>query len=598
MTTNPEQDRPVDQQPSAPTQDPGTPLADNAKGSVEAAQTQGTAPAGNEQAAHSTPVQAPSQAFPPAPPVVPSPPAAPAQPAEAGLPPAPPAAPPAHEQSAQPSVLQGQQGGVPETVAAHTPAFAAAAHGGEHLPHSEQHTTPLHELGANSLSPEGAADNGFHAQAAANHTATGHGGGMNGAVGGATGSDSNAHPKSRTGALLAGLAIGALLGGAVGGGVAAVVASNVSQPSTAQGSGSNGTITLNNAENATAISGVAAVALPSVVTLDVRAGNASGSGSGVVYSSDGYIVTNAHVVTLDGAAASGQTIRVKLSDGRILDGAVVGIDPYADLAVVKVDATDLPAIQVANSDKIDVGDLTVAIGAPLNLANTVTSGVVSALNRGISVQSSLIPQQGGQSQDDGSSQDPWDFRYGLPDGSQQQQGNAGTATLPVIQTDASINPGNSGGALLNGKGELIGINVAIASTAGSSGTAGSDGLGFAIPANLVTRVVDAIIAGEQPTHGLMGASVADSSQDTDEDANRAGGLLVDIVQGGAADKAGLKVGDVITAVDGVPAVDGTSVSALVRMHEGGSTVTIDYTRGGKPGQTEVTLGELSWSPQG
>ncbi|WP_449281586.1 trypsin-like peptidase domain-containing protein [Leucobacter sp.] len=415
-----------------------------------------------------------------------------------------------------------------------------------------------------------------------------------------------AQPKSRTGALLAGLAIGALLGGVVGGGVAAVVASNVTPQTVAQGG--SGAITLNNPENATAISGVAAVATPSVVTLEVSSGSTGGSGSGVIYREDGYIITNAHVVTLDGAATSGAQIRVKLSDGRILDGDLVGVDPYADLAVVKVDADGLSAIQVADSDQLDVGDLTVAIGAPLNLANTVTSGVVSALNRGISVGSPLIPQDPTPQEDDGQDngqgdgQDdgygfPWDFRFGLPneEGQEQSQQTAGgTVTLPVIQTDASINPGNSGGALLNGSGELIGINVAIASATSANGTAGSDGLGFAIPANLATRVADEIIAGEQPSHGLLGATVADSTQDTDEDANHAGGLLVDVTRGGAADEAGLRSGDVITAVDGVPAVDGTSVSALIRMHAGGSTITIDYTRGGEAGQTEATLGTLEW----
>lgn len=418
-------------------------------------------------------------------------------------------------------------------------------------------------------------------------------------------------PKSRTGALVAGLAIGALLGGVVGGGVAAVVSANSSSHATAQGAG--GSVTIKNPENATAISAVAAVATPSVVTLEVAGANASGSGSGVIYRKDGYIVTNAHVVTLDGAAQDA-TIRVKLSDGRILDGDVVGIDPYADIAVVKIDADDLPAVEVADSDQLDVGDLTVAIGAPLNLASTVTSGVVSALNRGISVGSPLIPQdpsqdQGDQDDEGGGDQGdqgdngfgfPWDFRFGLPDQQQQQQpeqqqSSGGTVTLPVIQTDASINPGNSGGALLNGEGQLIGINVAIASAVtGQDGTAGSNGLGFAIPASLVSRVADSIIDGEQPSHGLLGASVADSSQDTDDDANHAGGLIIDVAKGGAADQAGLKVGDVITAVDGVPAVDGTSVSALIRVHEGGSKISIDYTRGGKAGQTEATLGKLEW----
>lgn len=495
-------------------------------------------------------------------------------------------APAQHLPAAQVPVQSHQQHGEPQ--------YAAT----QHLP-SASETQPTVQLGA----PAGSA-----APGGANHGGAGNGA----AFGAASATDAapqatdSAKPKNRTGALLAGLAIGALLGGVVGGGVAAVVASNSSPQSVAQGASS---ITLNNAENATAISGVAAVATPSVVTLEVSSSSASGSGSGVIYSEDGYIITNAHVVTLDGAALENATVRVKLSDGRILDGAVVGVDPYADLAVVKVEADNLPAVQVADSNKLDVGDLTVAIGAPLNLANTVTSGVVSALNRGISVGSPLIPQDPTQDPNDGgeggnSEGDqgfPWDFRFGLPDNNgqqqepqQQQSSGGGTVTLPVIQTDASINPGNSGGALLNGKGELIGINVAIASAASSGGTAGSDGLGFAIPANLATRVADAIIAGEQPSHGLLGASVADSSQDTDEDANHAGGLLVEIVKGGAADKAGLKAGDVITAVDGVAAVDGTSVSALIRMHEGGSTISIDYTRGGKPGEVEAKLGNLEW----
>lgn len=417
----------------------------------------------------------------------------------------------------------------------------------------------------------------------------------------------SAQPKNRTGALLAGLAIGALLGGIVGGGVAAVVASNTStSPVVAEG---GGTLTLNNPDSATTISGVAAVATPSVVTLEVAGASSSGSGSGVIYREDGYIITNAHVVTLDGAAGTDATIRVKLSDGRILDGELVGVDPYADLAVVKVEADSLPAITIADSSKLNVGDVTVAIGAPLNLSSTVTSGVVSAMNRGISVGSPLIPQDPSAEQeqeqepDDGSGEGtlPWDFRFGTPeqgeDGQQpqqQQQSASGTVTLPVIQTDASINPGNSGGALLDENGALIGINVAIASTASSGDTAGSVGLGFAIPSNLAQRVADALIAGDQPSHGLLGASVVDSSQDTDDDRNVAGGLIVDVSADGAAQKAGLKAGDVITAVNGIPAVDGTSVSALVRMNEGGSTVTIDYSRGGKTGQVEAELGNLEW----
>lgn len=410
--------------------------------------------------------------------------------------------------------------------------------------------------------------------------------------------------KNRAGVLLVGLAIGALLGGVVGGGVAAVVSANMTQAANSEG---GGTLTLKNPDSATTVSGVAAVATPSVVTLDVTGVSASGSGSGVIYREDGYIITNAHVVTLDGAAGNSAAIRVKLSDGRIFSGKVVGVDPYADLAVVKVEADSLPAIKVADSADLNVGDTTVAIGAPLNLANTVTSGVVSAVNRGISVGSPLIPQDpsdqkqndgGDQGNQDGNGTFPWDFRFGNPDNGQsdeaQQKQAAGTVTLPVIQTDASINPGNSGGALLDADGKLIGINVAIASTSSSSDTAGSVGLGFAIPSNLAVRVADALIDGKQPSHGLLGASVDDSSRDTDADQNFAGGLIVKVVSQGAAEKAGLKVGDVITKVDGIRAIDGTSVSALVRMHGGGSKVTIDYMRNGKAAKTEATLGTLEW----
>lgn len=407
--------------------------------------------------------------------------------------------------------------------------------------------------------------------------------------------------KSRSGAgmFVAGIAIGAIVGGVVGGGSAAIVASN-QQPITVAQAEQGGQLTLNNVDSATTVSGVAAVATPSVVTLEVTGRSAAGSGSGVIYSADGYIVTNAHVVTLDGEAGSNPEIRVWLSDGRILDGSVVGVDPFADLAVVKVEATGLTPIALGDLNAVNVGDLSVAIGAPLNLSNTVTSGVVSALNRGISVGSPILPDEQDSQLDepDDSGDFPW-FRFGDPNEQQQtqpqqQQATATRVTLPVVQTDASINPGNSGGALLNANAELIGINVAIASNGRDSSTAGSDGLGFAIPVNMVTRVADALIAGQRPSHGLLGIGVNDSTADTDADRNVAGGLVSEVNRGGPADLAGLKVGDVITAVDGIAADSGTTVSALIRMHEGGEEVTISYSRGGVKGTTQVTLGSLEW----
>lgn len=424
-------------------------------------------------------------------------------------------------------------------------------------------------------------------------------GGTNGTTQTAQAAPAEPQKKSRAGVFFAGIAIGAVVAGIVGGGAGALVAANNSSSSFVQ-TPTTGRVTFNNTDTSTNVSAVALAATPSVVTLSVSGESAGGSGSGVIYNEDGYIITNAHVVTLDGKAGSNPDIRVTLSDGRVLDGAIVGVDPFADLAVVKVDADNLVPVEVADSSEINVGDLTVAIGAPLNLSNTVTSGVVSALNRGIAVGSSIVPEQPNEQQDQPDPNDPeelpW-YRFGTPDQQGQQQPQTQTTTrvtLPVIQTDASINPGNSGGALLNANAELIGINVAIASNGADSSTAGSDGLGFAIPSNMVTRVADALIAGEQPSHGLLGIGVNDSAAASDKSRNFAGGLVSELVTGGPAANAGLKVGDVITGVDGIPADSGTTVSALVRMQEGGSKVTISYVRDGKPGETEVTLGTLEW----
>ena len=401
--------------------------------------------------------------------------------------------------------------------------------------------------------------------------------------------------RNRSGGLVAGIAIGAIIGGLVGGGAAAVIATNVGGTPVVQATG--GTLTLSNVDSATAISGVAAVATPSVVTLQVTSAAGSGSGSGVIFTADGYIITNAHVATLSGATADPE-IFVRLSDGTRLSAVLVGSDPYADIAVVKVEAEGLTPMAIADSEAINVGDLAVAIGAPLNLSNTVTSGVVSALNRGISIASSMVPEgtDGEVAPEDpnGGNEFPWDFRFETPENQGQQQMSASSrVAVPVLQTDASINPGNSGGALLNARAELIGINVALASN-DNSATAGSDGLGFAIPSNLAVRVAEALIAGEQPSHGLLGVSVVEASQDTDEDAKREGGLIAEVVPGGAAERAGLRVGDVITAVDGVPVDSSTAVSAMIRLHAGGSDVTITYSRGGELRDVEATLGTLEW----
>nr|WP_166984976.1 trypsin-like peptidase domain-containing protein [Canibacter zhoujuaniae] len=395
--------------------------------------------------------------------------------------------------------------------------------------------------------------------------------------------------KNRGGVLLlSGLLIGGLIGGVSGG----VVAANVVGNNTGSASTGVSAVKISNPDTATVVSAVAAQRVESVVTLQVRGQRSGGSGSGVVYSRDGYIVTNAHVVLAEPGNMR-PDITVRFADGKLLKGELVGVDPLADLAVVKVKADNLKPIPLADSNATNVGDVTVAIGAPLELNSTVTSGVVSAVNRGISVANSLVEDGRRAPEDNGDSErnSPFDF-YLQPPPEQQQtpRADASRVTLPVIQTDASINPGNSGGALLNTEGELIGINVAIASTRSSETTAGSVGLGFAIPANLVKRVVDGLIAGEKPTHGLLGASVSDAAQT--QGATHAGGYVAEVVPDSAAAKAGIRAGDVITAVEGIPAADGTAVSALVRMHPGGAELNLTVLRNGKPQDVKVTLGTL------
>ena len=389
--------------------------------------------------------------------------------------------------------------------------------------------------------------------------------------------------KRRAGILVAGIAIGALVGGVAGAGVTALTISSLTGQSAE--SYTREALTISNPDEATLVSAIAAKATPSVVTLEVSTNNAAGSGSGVIIDPDGYILTNNHVVTLD-SGAQDATIRVFLSDGRILPGELIGTDPYADLAVVKVDASGLQALKFADSAKLNVGDLTVAIGAPLNLSSTVTTGVISALYRGITVGTAALPD-GPTDQAPTDPGDLWNFDF---ENQQQSRTASGSITIPVIQTDASINPGNSGGALLDAQGDLIGINVAIASTASASETAGSVGLGFAVPSNLAKRVAEALIAGEPVSHGLLGVSVGDAAGEAG--ASQSGALVLEVTRGGPASKAGIQKGDVIVSIEGIPVTDGTALSGLVRYFPAGTDVKLEYIRDGKVQTTTATLGEL------
>ncbi|QAY73622.1 PDZ domain-containing protein [Agromyces protaetiae] len=391
----------------------------------------------------------------------------------------------------------------------------------------------------------------------------------------------------------------AILGGASGAGITAIVNSqNQSQTPTATASPQN--IVVNNPDSVNQITAVAAKASPSVVTIEVQGGQGAGTGSGIILSSDGYVLTNTHVVTLDGTTGEPQ-IQVKAADGRLYSAELIGTDPLSDLAVIKLqDASGLQPLEFADSDKLNVGDTAIAIGAPLGLSGTVTNGIVSSLNRSIDVQSSAAPAtpddgaEQGDGGEGGQGDSPFDFwNFDIPGqeggGQQQQQQGGGTIAIPVIQTDAAINPGNSGGALVNSEGKLIGVNVAILSAGGSAqGEAGNIGVGFAVPSNLAKRVANELIENGAATHGLLGATV--TSAQSAENATVVGALITEVSDGGAAAKAGLQAGDVVTQFEGVKITDQTDLTAQVRARAGGSTAELTFVRDGETKTVEVELG--------
>ncbi|MBG6054696.1 putative serine protease PepD [Salinibacterium sp. CAN_S4] len=393
--------------------------------------------------------------------------------------------------------------------------------------------------------------------------------------------------------LVAALAVGALIGGVSGAGATMWAISNTASAPVV-GNASPTTITVNDTKSVNEITAVAAKASPSVVTISVASSNSGGTGSGIILSKDGYVLTNTHVVTLDGAAGD-TSVKVTTNDGRLLNATIVGTDPISDLAVLKIDGVDdLQPAEFADSSDLNVGDTAIAIGAPLGLAGTVTNGIVSALNRSITIASSAVPDTGDQAPDP--QQDPYGlFNFDLP-GQTPNASSSSTIALSVIQTDAAINPGNSGGALLDSDGKIIGVNVAIASAGGSSASsqAGSIGVGFAIPANLAQRVADEIIATGSATHGLLGASVGDVTDEatSSTESQVVGAVVKEISAGGAAAAGGLQVGDVITKLDGIPVTGKTDLTAQVRALAAGASATVTYVRDGKAAQADVTLGEL------
>ncbi|OZD51054.1 serine protease [Rhodococcus sp. 06-1477-1B] len=353
-------------------------------------------------------------------------------------------------------------------------------------------------------------------------------------------------------------------------------------------------ITVNNPDSVNNTSAVAAKVVPSVVTISATAQSAGGTGSGVILSQDGYVLTNTHVVTLDGQSGNA-TISVTTSDGKVYAAKVVGTDPTYDLAVIKLEnASGLTPIEWADSSKLNVGDNAIAVGAPLDLPNTVTTGIVSALNRSIQVASSAAPSDGtDQQQQEPGQESPFRFDFGQ---GQQSQSTSQTIKIAVIQTDAAINPGNSGGALVDSDGKLIGINVAIASAGSSSssgGQSGNIGVGFSIPSDIAKRISTEIIDNGSATHGLLGASVQDAA--SQQGATTTGAYVAEATSGGAAAAAGLQKGDVITKFNGIPVTNSIDLTAQVRALAAGSKAEVTYNRNGQEKTAEVTLGSMPTS---
>ncbi|WP_456340994.1 trypsin-like peptidase domain-containing protein [Streptomyces scabiei] len=358
--------------------------------------------------------------------------------------------------------------------------------------------------------------------------------------------------------LLAGAVLIALVAGGFGGAVGAYLERNGGVGAVELPQSSDGVT----ARAPGSVAAIAADALPGVVTLHVSGSSAQGTGTGFVLDGRGHILTNNHVV--DPAGTDGD-ISVTFSGGETAKATVVGRDTGYDLAVVKVSGVNgLEPLPLGNSEEVRVGDPVVAIGAPFDLANTVTSGIISAKERPITAG--------------GESGDVSDVSY-----------------VDALQTDAPINPGNSGGPLLDGKGRVIGINSAIRSAGGGSesdgGQAGSIGLGFAIPINQGKRVAEELINTGRASHPVIGVTLdMDYSGDGARIGDKGDGGAAGVTAGGPADRAGIRSGDVITEVDGQRVHSGDELIVKVRAHRPGDRLELTLLRGGDERTVTLTLG--------
>ncbi len=356
--------------------------------------------------------------------------------------------------------------------------------------------------------------------------------------------------RSRAGALTVGALTIAVVSAGIGGGVA-LMAKPDNRPGgtqiTAAPSVPAASLPAGSVEQ------VAAKVVPSVVKLETDMGRASEEGSGIILSTDGLILTNNHVVE----GAKGGDTTITFADGRTTKFTLVGTDPSSDIAVVKADnISDLTPITIGSSANLKVGQDVVAIGSPLGLEGTVTTGIISALNRPVAAGGDIKNQN---------------------------------TVLDAIQTDAAINPGNSGGALVNMNGELVGVNSAIATLGGDSADAqsGSIGLGFAIPIDQAKRIADELIQSGNASHASLGVQVGN-------DTASHGAKIVEVTSGGAAAAAGLPSGVVVTKVDDRVIGSADALVAAVRSRAPGDKVTLTYLdQSGKPQTVQVTLGKAA-----
>jgi putative serine protease PepD len=360
--------------------------------------------------------------------------------------------------------------------------------------------------------------------------------------------DTRSAPRPRRWLPWAAAGIALVAGGVAGGVIGAAAGSS--------GSGATPASPASPAGSSCSVTPIAHQVIPSVVTIAAGGGGGTGTGSGEVIRTDGYILTNNHVISI---AANGGAVEVLFADGVTAAATITGRDPQTDLAVLKIQPPrELKAIALGSSASVNVGEPVVAIGAPLGLSSTVTSGIVSALDRTVQVPG---------------------------------ENDASALLVSAVQTDAAINPGNSGGALVNCAGQLVGVPTAGATVPGPSGASGgSIGLGFAIPVDLAKSIADEIIRTGKVTHAFFGLQTVPIPPQAAAQAGLPEGLYVRaVVAGGPAASAGLRADDVITTIEGKPATSNIQLQELSLTKKPGDTVQLGYVRAGHYATAAVTL---------